>query len=83
MVGVPSPLLSTAEVARMLGVSTRTVRLWAECSELPAFKAGRQWRFQAEAITSWLRNHQSGAPLPASLASDHRPQRMVLPRTPR
>jgi len=62
-------LLSTAEVAHMLAVSTRTVRVWAECWELPAFKAGRQWRFQAEAITSWLRKHHTGAPTTSFSAS--------------
>jgi len=50
----PSSLLNTSEVALWLGISNRTVRLWAECSELPAIKVGRQWRFQREAIQQWL-----------------------------
>ena len=48
------PLLSTAAVAKWLGVSPRTVCLWAECSEIPAVKVGRQWRFRQEDVTQWL-----------------------------
>ena len=46
--------LSTATVARWLGISTRTVCLWAECGQLPALKMGRQWRFREEEIRRWL-----------------------------
>jgi excisionase family DNA binding protein len=31
-------LLTSTQVATLLGVSVRTVCLWAECSELPAYK---------------------------------------------
>lgn len=51
-------LLSTAEVARLLRVSVRTVCVWAECCELPGYKVGRQSRFRADAITNWLEKHQ-------------------------
>src|SRR5438270_1223585 len=50
------PFLSTAAVAKWLGVSTRAVCLWAECKELPAIKIGRQWRFKQEALSEWLRS---------------------------
>jgi len=50
------PLLTTAAVARWLGVSTRTVCLWAECRELPAIKIGRQWRFREGELTAWLQS---------------------------
>jgi excisionase family DNA binding protein len=49
-----SALLTTQQVARWLGVSSRTVCLWAECSELPALKVGRQWRFRREGIARWI-----------------------------
>jgi len=48
------PLLSTATVARWLGISTRTVCLWAECGEIPAVKIGRQWRFREDELRRWL-----------------------------
>lgn len=46
--------LSTATVARWLGISPRTVCFWAECGEIPALKVGRQWRFREEEIRRWL-----------------------------
>jgi excisionase family DNA binding protein len=48
------PLMTTAAVARWLGISTRAVCLWAECKELPAIKVGRQWRFRSDELTDWL-----------------------------
>ena len=52
------PFLSTAAVARWLGISTRTVCFWAECGEIPALKVGRQWRFREEELRRWLNNSQ-------------------------
>jgi excisionase family DNA binding protein len=49
------PLLTTAAVARWLGISTRAVCLWAECREIPAIKIGRQWRFRQDELSEWLK----------------------------
>ena len=48
------PFLSTAVVARWLGISPRTVCFWAECGEIPALKVGRQWRFREEEVRRWI-----------------------------
>jgi excisionase family DNA binding protein len=48
------PLLTTAAVSKWLGVSTRTLCLWAECKEIPAIKIGRQWRFRESELADWL-----------------------------
>jgi excisionase family DNA binding protein len=48
--------LTTAAVAKWLGVAPRTVCLWAECKEIPAIKIGRQWRFREGELFEWLRN---------------------------
>jgi excisionase family DNA binding protein len=48
------PLLTTAAVSKWLGVSTRTLCLWAECKEIPAIKIGRQWRFRESELSRWL-----------------------------
>jgi excisionase family DNA binding protein len=53
------PLLSTAAVAKWLGVSTRTVCLWAECQEIPGIKLGRQWRFRESELREWLETPSS------------------------
>jgi excisionase family DNA binding protein len=50
------PLLTTAAVAKWLGVSTRAVCLWAECSVIPAIKIGRQWRFRQDEVTEWIQS---------------------------
>jgi excisionase family DNA binding protein len=50
----PEPLLTTAVVSRWLGVSSRTLCLWAECGEVPALKIGRQWRFRESELRRWL-----------------------------
>jgi len=55
-----SGLLSSAEVATLLGISARTVCLWAELAELPGFKVGRRWRFQPDVIRTWLSRAQAG-----------------------
>jgi excisionase family DNA binding protein len=55
----PEPLLTTAAVAKWLGVATRTVCLWAECEEIPAVKIGRQWRFREGELRQWLDSPQS------------------------
>jgi len=49
-------LLTTAAVAKWLGIAPRTVCLWAECKEIPAIKIGRQWRFREGELGEWLRN---------------------------
>jgi len=46
--------LSSSIVASRLGVSARTIRLWAECGELPAVKFGRQWRFVERILMDWI-----------------------------
>ncbi len=56
---IAEPLLTTAAVARWLGVSTRAICLWAECKEIPAIKLGRQWRFRHEEIAKWLQSGDS------------------------
>ena len=58
-VSIAEPLLTTAAVARWLGVSTRAICLWAECKEIPAIKLGRQWRFRYEEIANWLQSPES------------------------
>ncbi len=47
-------LLSANKVSKWLGVAPRTVRLWAECGEIPAIKVGKQWRFCEADIRVWL-----------------------------
>lgn len=64
-------LLSTAEVSELLSIAPRTVCFWAESSELPGVKIGRQWRFRVSDIEGWLtaRSHQSYSGPPQGAAA--------------
>ena len=46
--------LTTRELAQQLGVNARTICLWAEFGEIPAFRVGRQWRFRRYELKTWL-----------------------------
>ena len=49
-------LLILEEVADILRVNQATVYRMARKGDIPAFKVGRQWRFEKNLITKWLRN---------------------------
>jgi excisionase family DNA binding protein len=53
------PLLTTEAVSKWLGLSTRTLCLWAECREIPAIKVGRQWRFRQSELADWLQSQDA------------------------
>jgi excisionase family DNA binding protein len=59
--------LTSRDLAEWLGVSTRTVCLWAELGEIPAFRAGRQWRFRLVEIEGWLKSQRNTFARPDSL----------------
>lgn len=67
------PLMTTAAVAKWLGISTRAVCLWAECKELPAIKVGRQWRFRQDELSDWLRS-----PKEDKVKNDPKVKRLVV-----
>jgi len=54
-------LLTTEEVSRWLGISSRTICYWAAAGRIPAVKIGRQWHFHRTAIEEWIwRREQHG-----------------------
>jgi excisionase family DNA binding protein len=53
----PSPLvLNLEQVAAILDVHPKTVRLMAVAGKIPAFRAGSLWRFSARRIHEWIDN---------------------------
>jgi len=56
------PLLKTSQVAWLLAVSRRSIRLWAESGQLRGIKVGRQWRFRSEAVQKLLAAREPGRP---------------------
>ena len=53
--------LSSAEVARRLGVSKRTVQSWGQQGLLLGRRVGGRLRFAAEAVEECVRGNRSGA----------------------
>src|SRR2546429_6262289 len=74
------PLLTTAAVSKWLGVSTRTVCLWAECKEIPAIKIGRQWRFFEKELGARVRKTKTRNIKAAAALGGFPPQRPPPPR---
>ena len=58
MVETDSNFLNSRDVARLLDVSPDQVNELARKQILPAFKAGRQWRFRKQDVTSFKRQFQ-------------------------
>lgn len=53
-------LLTAAELAELLALSTSTVLDWFEASRLPGFKLGRVVRFRESDVLMWLETHRVG-----------------------
>ena len=55
--GTNRELLTTADVARMLGGNTTDdwVRKQCNAGEIPAFKIGTRWRIEPEEFDRWLK----------------------------
>ena len=48
-----SGVLNAKEAAEYLKAHVETVRRMARRGEIPAFKVGKDWRFQKEALKKW------------------------------
>lgn len=53
-----APYLSVVQVAELLGMHPETVRKMVRERRLPAFKAGRSWRFDRDELMAWLRRQR-------------------------
>jgi excisionase family DNA binding protein len=58
-------MLTTKEMQAMLQVDRSTIYRMAEAQQLPAIKVGKQWRFPADQVKSWLQQ-QAVTPKPGS-----------------
>jgi excisionase family DNA binding protein len=52
-------LMTLAEAAELLHVSTRTVQRMIRAKNLPALKVGSQWRLRESQLRRWLLEHES------------------------
>jgi excisionase family DNA binding protein len=63
-------LLTTKDVQALLQVDRSTIYRMAEAGKLPAVKVGKQWRFPADLVHSWLETRTNGpVPLPTQQAA--------------
>ena len=51
--------LSVEDVADYLGVKRDTVYKWIKRNDLPAYKAGRLWKFSRRDVDRWVRAKRS------------------------
>jgi len=51
-------LLTLAEAANILQVSTRTLQRMIRSGDLPAFKVGGQWRLRETQLRQWVENRE-------------------------
>jgi excisionase family DNA binding protein len=63
------PLLTTREVAELLGFAQGTIVDWHEAGSLPGFKLGGRLRFRESEVLAWLETKRAGtggevAPVP-------------------
>jgi len=58
----PRDTLNLKEVAKLLGVSTRTIYNWAQTNYIPSFKLGKSWRFKKSEITEWMNSNRTRIP---------------------
>jgi len=54
-------LLTLAEAAELLHVSTRTVQRMIRAKNLPALKVGGQWRLRESQLRRWLLERETGS----------------------
>lgn len=57
---VENEVLTADEVAHLLRLSPKTVRMKAAVGELPAKKVGKVWRFVRSDIDAYLRHSEAG-----------------------
>lgn len=48
------------DVAEHLGISQDTVRAWIKAGKLPAYKAGKRYKFKLSEVDAWVREGKIG-----------------------
>ena len=74
-----TPLLTPAQVAELLAVSSRTVRRLAESGELPGLRIGGQWRFRESVLKAWVVDREAAADWERDSATSSRTEATSAP----
>jgi PTS system nitrogen regulatory IIA component len=75
-------LLTAKEIQTLLQVDRSTIYRLAEAGRLPAIKVGRQWRFPARLIESWLKTQAlatAAPPMPSRIETGAKELADLLP----
>ncbi len=66
-------VLDAQEAAGLLGAHVETLRRLARKGAVPAYKIGKDWRFNRQTLTRWLENQQGRHQAPLVLVVDDEP----------
>ena len=55
-------LMSIPQVAKYLGMTERTIYMWAQDEKIPAYKLGGMWKFKKSSIDEWVESCRVGPP---------------------
>lgn len=59
MPGEPEKWSSLEEIAKHLGVSKDTIRIWIKKGVIPHRKIGKQYKFRISEVDAWVNSGQS------------------------
>lgn len=48
--------LSVEDVCKYLGVGRDTIYKWIDMRRMPAYRAGRLWKFKKEEVDEWMKS---------------------------
>lgn len=65
-----SNVLDSHEAARLLGAHVESLRRMARRGDIPAYKIGKDWRFNKQALLHWAETHHSRQRPPLILVVD-------------
>lgn len=74
-------LMTVEEVADYLRVTEKTIYRLLDRGSIPATKVGRQWRFDAASIDTWLRQNSAKAKASILVADDEEVVRSLIKET--
>lgn len=70
--------LTLEEVTKYLKMKPETICLWAQKSNIPAIKLGKEWRFRKDVIDEWLNQRFNEKLKPIIIKLDVRNNRIKL-----
>lgn len=66
---VPCLLWSERQIATAIGINVKRIQELARMGLLPGFKVGRNWRFDPDAVRSWIK--RNGASTQVNAVTPH------------